>query len=171
MLAIDIVAISALLLVGRTEDRRVVDPSSYWHASRLKPRIWSLALGVSLLAPIFGFAGVCFNTEIGSWYSRNLPIALTGQVLVTEPSVVAVGPGVAGDWKTLSFAVFNRGKESVRLIGAEQNCKCRAIKSLPVVVPAGEKVDIDVDVKLGSKSSFALLTSSQRQTRLVCRWR
>ena len=63
------------------------------------------------------------------------------------------------------------GKESVRLIGAEQNCKCRAIKSLPIVVPAAGQVDIEVDVKLGSKSSFALLTTSQQQARLVCRWR
>ncbi len=84
--------------------------------------------------------------------------------------MIAASPGVVGDWQTLSFAVVNRGKESVRLVGAEQNCKCRAIKSLPIVVPAGGQVDIDVDVKLGSKSSFALLTTSQRQTRLVCRW-
>ena len=168
---IDIVAISSLLLVGRIENHRVVDPSPYWHGSRLKQRIWSLTIGVSLIAPIFGFAGIYFNTEIGSWYARNLPIALTGQVLVTEPSVIAASPGAEGDWQTLSFAVVNRGKEAVRLIGAEQNCKCRAIKSLPVVVPAGGEVDIDVDVKLGSKSSFALLTSSQRQTRLVCRWK
>ena len=112
-----------------------------------------------------------FNTEIGSWYARNMPIAVTGQVLVTEPSVVAASPGVDGEWQTLRFAVANRGKESVRLIGAEQNCKCRAIKSLPIVVPAAGQVDIEVDVKLGSKSSFALLTTSQQQARLVCRWR
>jgi hypothetical protein len=85
--------------------------------------------------------------------------------------VVAASPGVDGEWQTLSFAVVNRGKESVRLIGAEQNCKCRAIKSLPVIVPVGGQVDIDVDVKLGSKSSFSLLTSSQLQPRLVCRWK
>ena len=168
---IDIVAISALLFVGRIENHRVVDPSPDWLGFRLKNRIWSLTIGISLVATTIGFAGIYFNTAIGSWYARNLPIALSGQVLVTEPSVVAASPGVVGDWQTLSFAVVNRGKESVRLIGAEQNCKCRAIKSLPVVVPAGGQVDIDVDVKLGSKSSFALLTSSQRQARLVCRWR
>ena len=168
---IDIVAISALLLVGRIENHRVVDPSPDGLMIRLKQRIWSLTIGVSLIAATIGFVGTYFNTEVGSWYARNLPIALTGQELVTEPSVVAASPGVEGEWQTLSFAVVNRGKESVRLIGAEQNCKCRAIKSLPVVVPAGGQVDIDVDVKLGSKSSFALLTSSQRQTRLVCRWK
>ena len=168
--AIDLVAISTLLLVGRLESHRAVDTASYWHRSRLKQRLWKLTIGVSLIAPIFGFAGVYLNTEIGSWYSRSMPIAFSGQVLVTEPSLIAASPGVEGDWQTLSFAVFNRGKESVRLIGAEQNCKCRAIKSLPVVVPAGGKVSIEVDVKLGSKSSFALLTSSQLQTRLVCRW-
>ncbi len=95
--AIDIVAISALLLVGRIENHRVIDPSPYWHGSRLKQRIWSLTLGVSLISPIFGFAGVCFNTEIGSWYARSLPVALTGQVLVTEPSVIAASPGGVGD--------------------------------------------------------------------------
>jgi hypothetical protein len=168
---IDIVAISTLLLVGRIENNRVVDPSPDWIGFRLKQRILSLTMGISLIAITIGFAGIYFNTHVGSWYARNLPIALTGQVLVTEPSVVAASPGVEGNWQTLSFSVVNRGKESVRLIGAEQNCKCRAIKSLPIVVPAAGQVDIEVDVKLGSKSSFALLTTSQQQARLVCRWR
>ncbi len=167
---IDIIAISFLFPIGRQENHRVADPSPDLLGFRLKKRIGSLMMGIPLIATTMGFAGIYFHTEIGSWYARNLPIALTGQVLVTEPSVVAASPGADGDWQTLNFAVLNRGKESIRLIGAEQNCKCRAIKSLPIVVPAGGQVDIDVDVKLGSKSSFALLTTSQWQSRLVCQW-
>lgn len=169
--AIDVFAISLLLLAGRIETHRIVEPSADWLGFRLNQRIWILSIAISFIATAIGFAGIVFNTEIASWYSRNIPIALSGHVLVTEPSVVAASPGVEGEWQTLSFAVSNRGKEPVRLIGAEQNCKCRAIKSLPIVVPAGEQVDIVVDVKLGSKSSFSLLTSSQQQARLVCRWK
>ena len=168
---IDIVAISLLLIVGRIENQRVVDDSSDRLGFRFKQPIWIYTVAVLFVATTAGFGGMFFHSEIGAWYARNLPIGVTGQVLVTEPAVVAASPGVEGEWQTLSFAVVNRGKESVRLIGAEQNCKCRAIKSLPVVVPAGGKVDIDVDVKLGSKSSFALLTSSKQKMRMVCRWR
>jgi len=168
---IDIIAIFSLMLVGRIEIHRDVDRSPDWSGFALKHRIGSLAIGISFFATTVGFAGNYLSTEIGSWYARNLPIAFSGHVLVTEPSVVIASPGVEGEWQTLSFAVVNRGKESLQIVGAEQNCKCRAIKSLPVVVPPGGKVEIDVDVKLGSKSSFVLLTSSQRQARLVCRWR
>lgn len=166
--AIDIIAVCILILVGRIENQRAVSISVDWGGLQ---RMWSLTMTISLVTSTIGFAGIYFNAEVGSWYARNMPIAITGQSLVTEPSVVAARPGVDGEWQSLTFAVVNRGKGPVRLIGAEQNCKCRAIQSLPIVVPAGEQVEVIVDVKLGSKSSFGLLTSSQRQARLVCRWK
>jgi hypothetical protein len=168
LLLSDIVALGVLIVVGFVESRfgnGVIDFSG------LNRRLGARFLAFfPVLAAILGFSAIYWTVPIAAAYSRILPIALTGHVLVTEPVVLKVDPGKDGEWRSLRFDVLNRGSEPVRLIGAEQGCKCRAIQSLPVDVPAGGRVTIAVDVMLGSKSSFWLLTSSSRQRRLICRW-
>ena len=100
-LAIDVFAIGLLLLVGRMEANRVVEPTSEWLGFKPNRQKWSLSIAIAFIASAIGFAGIVFNTEIGSLYARNMPIALSGQVLVTEPLVVAAGPGIEGEWVSI----------------------------------------------------------------------
>jgi hypothetical protein len=125
---------------------------------------------------ILGALAVQYSPVIASTISDKVPPQLSGQFLVASPAIVDVGQGTPNQWRTISIQIANRSDQKVTLIGAEQGCRCRAIKSLPIEIPAYENVEIEVDVRLGQKPGlqqdrFWLMTSHQQQSMLICRWR
>lgn len=91
----------------------------------------SLIVLISLAAVSAAFA-VRASPQISEFITRRIPPELSGQYLITEPVVIDAGVGYPNQWQTLSIKIANRSKEMVTLIGAEEGCRCRAIKSLPI---------------------------------------
>ena len=128
-----------------------------------------LILGLSLGATVNYHAGWISSV------SNVFPASLTGQYLLCQPAVARAENGPPGVWREVSFSINNRSDDTVVLYGAENNCSCRAVNSLPISIPAKQSKAVNFKVKLGKtegvqQARFWVLTSHKNQRTLLCRW-
>lgn len=110
------------------------------------------ALVVATLAGLAGGVTALGSSPIGeTWAAR-----LRGDSVLLTPAACDLGSTPAGETLTKRVAVTNLSDRDVRLIGGSVSCSCTTTRGLPVTVPAGGTVDIEIEVKVaGTPGRFA----------------
>lgn len=107
-----------------------------------------------------GITPVCLGVGIGLFVSSNRMDAWLATLFRTPVYIQSyttdlgsVGPGMKAE---APVTVVNRSARPVRLIGGSASCSCTTTQGLPVDIPAGGKVEIQITVNVnGSPGRFA----------------
>lgn len=99
-------------------------------------------------------------------------IAIRGQTVVAAPVQTDVGTGPPGPAQPFIITLYNRGRQSVRIVGGTTDCGCLATSDLPVSIAPGGQVEIRVQFKRTGKPGvfrrgFWLYTDAPRQPFVV----
>ena len=111
-----------------------------------KPRMsWWLgsSAGALLLLSILGGAAYLRFGSI-----RDILAYLDGKTITISPQTFDVGPYGDGDVKLARFAVANRGRLPILIIGGQTSCSCVSLCELPIRIEAGSSADLSFSLKL-----------------------
>ena len=78
---------------------------------------------------------------------------LDGKGVVVQPSTYDVGKGKPGESVEARFEITNLLSKPVKVLGADAECSCVKVLGLPVVVPAGESLEVIAKVTFGESGS------------------
>lgn len=90
----------------------------------------------------------------------GLPIALAvssdtnSLLLLPSKHVVDLGEVPAGEWRTASLDLSNKGDKPVVIEKFESSCRCLSLECVPRVVPASGTAQLNVTLDLGKEPSF-----------------
>jgi len=118
---------------------------------------------------LIGGAGAFFFDDPWSAFSR-----LRGETISVEPADSEIGTGVSGELHEFSVRLVNHSNHSVRCYGGTANCRCLAIKDLPMVLPPGESRPIRLQITFRGgpglfRERFVIFTDDEVQSLVVAR--
>ncbi len=129
--------------------------------------IWSTVV-VGTLSIFSGLVAFLANGILGDKIMANLQ----GNLVYVSPSVADIGVHPPGTVKTIRNKIFNRSAKPFRVIGGSVSCNCTLVNHLPILVPANEIVEIEIEMKFhGEPGLFAhnyqLFTDLAKQPKLT----
>ena len=115
-------------------------------------RSWVYPVAVIALLALFGLAAVAWvYSSFGSL--RTARAYAAGQDLITASDVVEVGALLPIEERLFRVGVTNTSGQNYHINGTSDLCRCRVVTPLPVEIPAGETVPLEliIHIPLGTK--------------------
>jgi hypothetical protein len=78
---------------------------------------------------------------------------LGGDRVTLGQSIIDLGAGQNGEWKTAQVVVHNRSAQPIQIVGGHSNCTCAVAEDLPITIGAGEKAQVPVRIQYPASSS------------------
>ena len=98
--------------------------------------------GAALFSLLFGI-GVLWFGGTGQFLAF-----VNGQPLYLSPRQIDLGPREAGTETTAIFKMTNLASREISIVGARTGCDCTLPEELPIIIPPGKTVDLNVGVRL-----------------------
>jgi len=142
-----------LLFVGRPEMASI--------------RLWWAILGSVGLALVgmttSAFADGALGDQFLAYLKRDL--------VYLSPSYKDIGSHPQGAVAKIQFGIVNKSNYPIKVIGGRVSCNCAILNNLPLIVPANESLDVDIEMNFIGKNgvfthTFYLFTDSNKNNQL-----
>jgi len=160
--AIDTAAVATLLLFRPQANQTWSGTSDLFLVDNAKEKVEAQVLGIlksifqtaALVAILLGILATGFLTlNNNPWYTLA---RLRGETLSVEPAVSLVGQGELGQTRLIPITLHNYSETSIRVIGGSVSCACMTLQDLPMTVPAGGTVTVNIEITFkGSPGRFS----------------
>jgi hypothetical protein len=110
---------------------------------------------IGLLLAAFAIPLVFLGVTVGWAFFRSgswvliLPY-LRGERLLVEPTTVRLGDQKPGGVAEFQVRVVNATPGDVRLLGAQKSCSCITVDDLPLLIPAGQFLELQFQVHIAN---------------------
>jgi len=102
----------------------------------------SLSGGLALFFLFFG-AGVLWFGGTGQFLAF-----VNGKPLYLSPRHIDLGAHEAGTETTAIFKMTNLASREISIVGARTGCDCTLPEDMPIAIPPGKTVDLEIGVRL-----------------------
>jgi hypothetical protein len=105
---------------------------------------------------------------------RTFAPAFRNEIIGIEPSMIDLGTGERGEFRSFKVQIRNNSSQAVALVGGTDACYCVATQSLPTIIPSHQARSITLTARFGASAGtfqriYQFYTDSEQQPVVVGR--